>query len=190
MNNCAENEALKTNSDGNNVMLIRRVLQQATDHHPRLVALGFTLQYGNCYSCDNVQQGKALLLRFHAEVYCRIGNYSKIRIEAGKPSQPTLLRWLWEAESTSTCRMMMLFNFGVCSLPRYDSSASYGIQEVMSLLVAAWREVEPDGELTEIKVHRVERTKPADFDKQYLELRDAALKMTSPIAFAKSCSTM
>lgn len=72
MNNCAENEALKTNSDGNNVMLIRRVLQQATDHHPRLAALGFTLQYANCHSCDNIQQGNAQLLRFHAEAYCRI----------------------------------------------------------------------------------------------------------------------
>ncbi|MGA4583487.1 hypothetical protein ACK6TD_17075 [Enterobacter hormaechei] len=190
MNNCAENEALKTNSDGNNVMLIHRVLQQATDHYPRLSALGFTLQYANCHSCDNVQQGNAQLLRFHAEAYCKIGEYSKIRIEAGKPSQPTLLRWLWEADSTSTYRMMMLFNLGVCSHPRYDSSASDGIQEVMSLLAAAWREVEPNGELMEIKVYRVERTKLVVFDKRYLELRDAALQMTSPVAFAKSCSTV
>lgn len=86
--------------------------------------------------------------------------------------------------------MMMLFNLGVCSHPRYGSSASDGIQEVMSLLAAVWREVEPNGELTEIKVHRVERTKPVFFDKPYLELRDAALKMTSPVAFAKSCSTV
>ncbi|HBQ7202776.1 hypothetical protein PO475_24835 [Klebsiella pneumoniae] len=190
MNNCAENEALKTNSDGNNVMLIRRVLQQATDHFPRLAALGFTLQYANCHSCDNEQQSNAQLLRFHAEAYCRIGEYSKRRIEAGKPSQPALLRWLWEAESISTCRMMMLFNLGVCSHPRYDSSAWDGIHEVMSLLVAAWREVEPNGELTEIKVHRVERTKPAAFDKRYAELRDAALQIASPVAFARSCSTM
>ncbi|HBT4670365.1 TPA: inovirus Gp2 family protein [Klebsiella pneumoniae] len=190
MNNCSEHEALKTNSDGNNVMLIRRVLQQATDHYPRLSALGFTLQYANCYSCDNEQQGNAQLLRFHAEAYCRIGDYSKIRIEAGKPSQPTVLRWLWEAESISTCRMMMLFNQAVCSLPRHDSSAMDGIQEVMSLLVAAWREVEPGGELTEIKAHRAERTMPAAFDKRYAELRDAALQMTSPVAFAKSCSTV
>ncbi|MGE6142514.1 hypothetical protein ACQJ1T_08755 [Klebsiella pneumoniae] len=189
MNNCAESEALKTNSDDNNVMLIRRVLQQATDHYPRLVALGFTLQYGNSHSCDNVQQGKDLLLRFHAEFYCRIGDYSKIRIEAGKPSQPTLLRWLWEAESTSSCRMMMLFNYGVCSLPRYDFSASDGIQEIISLLVAAWREVEPEGELKEIMVHQVERTKTAAFDKRYAELRDAALQMASPVAFAKSFPT-
>lgn len=190
MNNCAENGALKTNSDGNNVMLIRRVLQQATDHYPRLSALGFTLQYANCHSCDNVQQGNAQLLRFHAEAYCKIGEYSKIRIEAGKPSQPTLLRWLWEAKSTSTYRMMMLFNLGICSHPRYDSSASDGIQEVMSLLATAWREVEPNGELMEIKVYRVERTKLVVFDKRYLELRDAALQMASPVAFAKSSSTV
>lgn len=189
MNNCAANEALKTNSDVNNVMLIRRVLQQATDHYPRLVALGFTLHYANCHSYDNVQQGKALLLRFHDEAYCRIGDYSKIRIEAGKPSQPTLLRWLWEAESTLSCRMMMLFNQAVCSHPRHDSSAMDGVREVMSLLVAAWREVELDGELTEIKVHRVERTKPTDCDKRYAELRVTAMQMASPVAFAKSFPT-
>lgn len=189
MNNCAENEALKTNSDVNNVMLIRRVLQQATDHYPRLVALGFTVQQGNTNSCDNVRHDRAQLLRFHAETYCRISDYSKKRIEVGKSSQPTLLRWLWEAESTSTCRMMMLFNLGVCSLPRYDSSASDEIQEVMSLLAVAWREVEPDGELKEIKVHRIERNKPADFDKRYAELRDTALQMASPVAFAKSFPT-
>ncbi|EJD6389409.1 hypothetical protein L9Y56_004617 [Klebsiella pneumoniae] len=113
----------------------------------------------------------------------------EFKIEAGKPSQPTLLRWLWEVESTSTCRMMMLFNLGVCSHPRYSSSASDGIQEVMSLLAAVWREVEPNGELTEIKVHRVERTKPADFDKRYAELRDTAMQMASPVAFAKSFPT-
>lgn len=189
MNNSNENGALKTNSSGNNVMLIRRVLQQATDHYPRLAALEFILQYANCHSCDNLRQDNAQLLRFHAEAYCRIGDYSKIRIEAGKPSQPTLLRWLWEAESTLSCRMMMLFNLGVCSHPRYDSSASDGIQEVMSLLAAAWREVEPDGGLKEIKAHQVERTKPAAFDKRYAELRDAALQMASPVAFAKSFPT-
>lgn len=189
MNNCAEYEALKTNSDGNNIMLIRRVLQQATDHYPQLSALGFTLQYANCHSCDNIQQGNAQLLRFHAEAYCKIGDYSKKRIEAGKPSQPTLLRWLWEAESISTCRMMMLFNQAVCSHPRYDSSAMDGIQEVMSLLVAAWLEVEPGGGITDIKIHRAERAKPSAFDKSYAELRDAVFHMASPVAFAKNCPT-
>jgi len=93
MNNCAENGASGTNSGGNNVMLIRSVLQQATDHYPRLAALGFALQHANRPSCENERQGNAQLLRFHAETYCRISDYSKKRIEAGKPSQPTLLRW-------------------------------------------------------------------------------------------------
>ncbi|ANZ89368.1 MULTISPECIES: hypothetical protein [Enterobacterales] len=190
MNNCDENGASRTNSGGNNVMLIRSVLQQATDHYPRLAALGFTVQHTNRHSCENERQGNAQLLRFHAEAYCRIGEYSKKRIEAGKPSQPTLLRWLWEEKCTSTCRMMMLFNLAICSHPRHDSSATDGIQEVMSLLVAAWREVEPNGEITEIKVHRAERAKPAAFDKRYAELRDAALQIASPVAFARSCSTM
>lgn len=188
MNNCAENGESQISSGGSNVMLIRSVLRQATDHYPRLAALGFTVQHST-YARNNVRQDSAKLLHYHTEAYCKIGEYSKMRIEAGKPSQPTLLRWLWEVESTSTCRMMMLFNLGVCSHPRHDFSATDGIQEVMSLLVAAWREVEPDGELTEIKSHRVERTKPAAFDKRYLELRDAALQMTSPLSFAKSCST-
>lgn len=124
-------EALKTNSDGNNVMLIRRVLQQATDHYPRLSALGFTLQYANCHSCDNEQHDRAQLLRFHAETYCRISDYSKKRIEVGKSSQPTLLRWLWEDQNTPTCLMMLLFNLAICTHPRHDSSSDDGIQEVM-----------------------------------------------------------
>jgi virulence-associated protein VapD len=48
-------------------MLIRSVLQQATDHYPRLAALGFTVQQGTTYSCDNVRHDSAQLLRFHAE---------------------------------------------------------------------------------------------------------------------------
>lgn len=190
MNNYAENGASRTNSGGNDVMLIRGVLKQATDHYPQLAALGFTVQESSTCFCDKVRHDSAQLLRFHAETYCIISDYSKKRIEAGKPSQPTLLRWLWEAGSISTCRMMMLFNQAVCSHPRHDSSAMDGIQEVMSLLVAAWREVEPGGELTEIKAHRAERTMPAAFDKRYAELRDAALQITSPVAFAKSCSTV
>lgn len=66
-----------------------------------------------------------------------MSDYSKMRIEAGKPSPPTLLRWLWEEQNTSTCRMMMLFNLAICSHPRHDSSSDEGIQEVMTLLSAA-----------------------------------------------------
>jgi len=190
MNNSNEKGASGTNTGSNNVMFIRSVLQQATDHYPRLAALGFTVQEGNTCFRDKVRHDSAQLLRFHAETYCRINDYSKKRIEVGKSSQPTLLRWLWEEQNTPTCRMMLLFNLAICSHPRHESSVTDEMQEVMSLLAAAWREVEPDGVLTEIKVYQVERTMPAAFDKRYAELRDAALQIASPVAFARSCPTV
>ncbi|HDT6064446.1 TPA: inovirus-type Gp2 protein, partial [Enterobacter kobei] len=144
-------------ADNANVSLIRATLQQATDHYPRLAALGFTLQHANPHS----QQNRAQLLRFHAETYCRIGEYIQARLSTRKPSQPTLLRWLWEERNTSACRMILLFNLAVCYHPRYDASPAEGMQAMTALLTAAWSEVEPDGMLIEMAEYRAERTKPA-----------------------------
>lgn len=168
--------------DGSNVSLIRATLQQATDHYPQLAALGFTLQHANPHS----QQNRAQLLRFHAETYCRTGEYIQARLSTGKPSQPTLLRWLWEERNTSACRVMLLFNLATCHHPRHDASPDEGMQAIMSLLTAAWSEVDPGGMLTEMVEYRAERDKPVAFGKHYASLRKAALRMTSPVAFARS----
>ncbi|MDX7510891.1 inovirus Gp2 family protein [Citrobacter sp. S39] len=170
-------------ADNANVSLIRATLQQATDHYPRLAALGFTLQHANPHS----QQNRAQLLRFHAETYCRIGKYIQARLSTGKPSQPTLLRWLWEERNTSACRMILLFNLAVCYYPRYDASPAEGMQAMTALLTAAWSEVEPDGMLIEMAEYRAERTEPATFGKHYASLQEAALRMTFPVCFARSC---
>ncbi len=45
-------------ADNANVSLIRATLQQATDHYPRLAALGFTLQHANPHSQQNRAQCK------------------------------------------------------------------------------------------------------------------------------------
>ena len=142
--------APETSREANNanVSLIRATLQQATDHYPRLAALGFTLQHANPHS----QQNRAQLLRFHAETYCRIGKYIQARLSTGKPSQPTLLRWLWEERNTSACRMILLFNLAVCYYPRYDASPAEGMQAMTALLTAAWSEVEPDGMLRRVRI--------------------------------------
>lgn len=172
-------------ADNANVSLIRATLQQATDHYPRLAALGFTLQHANPHS----QQNRAQLLRFHAETYRRTGEYIQARLSTGKPSQPTLLRWLWEERNTSACRVMLLFNLATCYHPRHDMSPAEGIQVMTSLLTAAWSEVEPEGMLTEMAEYRVERAKPVTFGKHYASLQEAALRMTLPVSFAQSCPT-
>ncbi|WP_236905783.1 hypothetical protein [Enterobacter hormaechei] len=52
---------------------IRAFLQQAVDHYPRLVAFSFTLALP--YR-DIMTDYCALILRFHIEVWQRIGEYS------------------------------------------------------------------------------------------------------------------
>ena len=182
-----EKNTPRTRTDNTDVVLIRTTLQQATDHYPRLAALGFTLQHANSHPGGDMQQNRGQLLRFHAETYCRIGEYAKARINTGKPSQPTLLRWLWEEKHTSACRMILLFNLAVCYHPLHDVLPGEGMQAMISLLMASWREVEPGGMLTEMAEYRAERTKPAAFGKHYAFLREAALRMDSPVAFARSC---
>lgn len=182
-----EKNTPRTRTDNTDVVLIRTTLQQATDHYPRLAALGFTLQHANSHPGGDMQQNRAQLLRFHAETYCRIGEYAKMRTNSGKLSQPTLLRWLWEEKHTSTYRMILLFNLGVCYHPLHDVSPDEGVQAIISLLTTAWGEVEPGGMLTEMVEFRAERTKPVAFGKHYSALREAALRMASPVAFARSC---
>lgn len=187
MNHSTERIPSTTWTDNTDAVLIRTTLQQATDHYPRLAALGFTLQHASTHLDRDTQQNRAQLLRFHAETYCRIGEYAKARTNSGKLSQPTLLRWLWEAQNTSACRMMMLFNLGVCCSPRHDVSPDEEMQAMISLLMAAWSDVEPGGKLVAMKEYRAERTKPVAFGKHYSALREAALRMASPVAFVRSC---
>jgi hypothetical protein len=138
-------------ADNANVSLIRATLQQATDHYPRLAALGFTLQHANPHS----QQNRAQLLRFHAETYCRIGKYTSAA-QYRKTVTTHASALALGGENTSACRMILLFNLAVCYYPRYDASPAEGMQAITALLTAAWSEVEPDGMLIEMAEYRAE----------------------------------
>jgi hypothetical protein len=78
---------------------IRMFLQQAVDHYPRLAAFSFTLVLP--YR-DNMADYRALILRFHTEVWQRIGEYSWQCQQAHQSSPPTLLRWIWASTSATT----------------------------------------------------------------------------------------
>ncbi|ECQ1365439.1 DUF3296 domain-containing protein, partial [Salmonella enterica subsp. enterica] len=72
----------------------RAFLQQAVDHYPRLAVFCFTLALP--YR-ESMADYRALILRFHTEVWQRIVDYSWQRQQARRHLAPTLLRWLWEA---------------------------------------------------------------------------------------------
>ncbi|MGC6031572.1 hypothetical protein [Enterobacter kobei] len=67
----------------------RVFLQQAVDHCPRQVAFSFTLALP--YR-ESIADYRSLILRFHAEVWQRIDEYSWQRQQERRHSSPTVLR--------------------------------------------------------------------------------------------------
>ncbi|EKR4276257.1 hypothetical protein P8F52_001803 [Salmonella enterica] len=73
---------------------IRKVLQQATDQYPRLVAFLLTLP---AVSPETVQH-------FHDVVYQQIRVLVMNRQLSGRPVPPTVLRWIWASPLGQTGR--------------------------------------------------------------------------------------
>lgn len=161
---------------------LHRVLQQSIDHYPRLAALSFTLPESLSNGTATTQ---ARLQRFRDDVYHHFGDYAHRRSTTGKPSPPTLLRWLWGNDN----RMLLLFNLAVCYHPRHDVSPEAGLQSMASLLEAAWGAPGPAGTLSYIIPFCAERTSPGTFEKQLAVLRAAAMQIASPVMTACSRPT-
>lgn len=168
--------------DATDCARLHRVLQQSVDHYPRLAALCFTLpeSLNNDAAASQVRKQ-----RFRDEVYRRFGDYAYLRTITGKPSPPTLLRWLWGRDG----RMLLLFNLAVCHHPRHDASPEAGLQSIASLLEAAWGASGTTDRLSDIIVFSAERTSPGAFERQLTVLREAALQMASPMMTARSAPT-
>lgn len=74
-------------SGGNtaNTVHTRAFLQQAVDHYPRLAAFSFMLGLPHR---ETMNEYRSLILRFHTEVWQRIGEYSRQRQRARRLSPP------------------------------------------------------------------------------------------------------
>lgn len=112
----------------------RAFLQQAVDHYPRLAAFSFTL--GLPY-CESMAEYRSLILRFHTEVWQRIGEYSRERQQVRQSSPPTLLRWGWESASVPQCKMVLLLNLDTLGRAQDESPQ----QTISKILSEAWLKV-------------------------------------------------
>lgn len=182
--------------------LIHRELQSAIDHYPRLAAFRFSLQqpepderflteeiarYTRQHPVSANAWSPASVLAFHADVGHRFDDYVQARTAAGKPSPPTLLRWVWETGHALPCRMLLLFNLATCHHPRQGTgSVEEELKAAASLLSEAWNDVCPSGELTGMTFFRVERTRSEVFGGQYAALREAASQLAFPVATTRS----
>ncbi|HBC7421404.1 MULTISPECIES: YagK/YfjJ domain-containing protein [Serratia] len=116
----------------------RAFLQQAVDHYPRLAAFYFTLALP--YR-EIMADHRSLILRFHTEVWQRIGEYSWQRQQERRSSPPTLLRWVWESSSAPLCKMVLLLNFDTLGAGRHTGLDESTQQTISKILSEAWLKV-------------------------------------------------
>jgi hypothetical protein len=114
---------------------IRAFLQQAVDHYPWLAAFGFTLELP--YR-ESIADHRSLILRFHTEVWQRIGEYMWQRQQARQNLPPTVLRWIWESASAPACKMVLLMyldTLGTVSNPPLMDSV---LHDMFAIIGDAW----------------------------------------------------
>ncbi|EJK5561894.1 hypothetical protein PX461_003617 [Salmonella enterica subsp. enterica] len=156
---------------------VKRVVQQATDQYPRLVAFLLTLPG---ITPEAVQH-------FHDVVYQQIRELAVTRQLSGRPVQPTVLRWIWAFPPGQTGRMLLLLNKDTFCHPRYDRPPDRCFETMETLLRDAVSTINDvrHHRPPEITVFRVNRTRPAQADAQYSRLRECALSLP-PAATARS----
>ncbi|MCU6243928.1 YagK/YfjJ domain-containing protein [Enterobacter asburiae] len=156
-------------------------LQQAVDHYPRLVAFSFTLTLPYRKSMTDY---RALILRFHTEVWQQIGKYSWQRQQERRSSPPTLLRWIWEAASAPECKMVLLLNLE--TLGRVHDERVR--QRISEMLIDAWTTVTGANRknvtnITPVILNRVAR---GVFTTPFNQLTAQIKAMTVPVTLART----
>ncbi|MCZ5661704.1 hypothetical protein O5623_24835 [Escherichia coli] len=119
---------------------IRRFIQQAVDHWPRLLAVHFTLHSaeGNI----NGQQIHAFCTSFYRQVHERITE----RNHTASPAPPVVLRWLREQHGGATMRCLLLLSQTSICHPRVSATVDEECSQRVDLLQQTWRVISADGQ--------------------------------------------
>ncbi|WP_407907696.1 DUF3296 domain-containing protein [Escherichia coli] len=162
----------------------RAFLQQAVDYYPRLAAFCFTLALP--YR-ESMADYRSLILRFHTEVWQRIGEYSWQRQQARRYLPSTLLRWLWEAARAPACRMVLLMNFDTLVAVRKPPLMDSVLQEMYAVIRDAWRTVtDADNRVVSMSSSIISRTDRCSFTRPFSLLQTKVNEMVSPVMTART----
>ncbi|MGP8939924.1 inovirus-type Gp2 protein [Enterobacter soli] len=164
---------------------IRAFLQQAVDHYPRLVAFSFTLVLP--YR-ETMADHRSLILRFHTEVWQRMGDYSQARHQERKNSPPTLLRWIWTAASAPECKMVLLMNGDTLNAGQNTQLTDSTLQALTTILSDAWQAVTGTAcaGITTVTPLVISRTGRDAFTAPFNQLTTQVKAMTVPITLART----
>ncbi len=142
---------------------IRRFVQQAVDHWPRLLAVHFTLHSaeGNI----NGQQIQAFCTSFYRQVHERITE----RNHTACPSSPVVLRWLREQHGGATIRCLLLLSQTSICHPRASATVDEECSQRVDLLQQTRKVISAGGQC---QVERCFRVARGDTSGQYVALKN------------------
>ncbi|WP_332629609.1 YagK/YfjJ domain-containing protein [Citrobacter sp. ESBL3] len=171
-----------------NTANIRAFLQQAVDHYPRLAAFGFTLALP--YRVIPTDY-RSLILRFHTEVWQRIGEYSWERQQASQSSPLTVLRWIWESVCASECKMVLLLNLDTLTAGGHTGVAENAHQAISEIIRDAWQTGTgvDRNDVTEITPVILNRAARGAFTTPFYQLTAQIKSMVAPLATARTAVT-
>ena len=143
---------------------IRRFIQHAVDHWPRLLAVHFILHSteGNIYG----QQIHAFCTSFY---------------HTASPSSSVVLRWLREQHGGATIRCLLLLSQTSICHPRASVTVDEQCSQVVDLLQHSWQVISAGGQC---RVERCFRVARGDTSGQYVALKTVALSLGLPVVTA------
>ena len=149
---------------------IRRFIQQAVDHWPRLLAVHFTL-----HSAEGIngQQIHAFCTFFYERI--------TERNHTASPSSPVVLRWLREQHGGATIRCLLLLSQTSICHPRASATVDEECSQRVDLLQQTWKVISAGGQC---QVERCFRVARGDTSGQYVALKTVALSLGLPVVTA------
>lgn len=144
---------------------IRRFIQQAVDHWPRLLAVHFTL-----HSAEGIngQQIHAFCTFFYERI--------TERNHTASPSSPVVLRWLREQHGGATIRCLLLLSQDLFCHPRASATVDEACSQLVDLLQQTWQVISAGGQC---RVERCFRVARPDTSEQYVALKTAVQSLMS-----------
>lgn len=182
MNHCSPVPTAGNDADATNT---RAFLQQAVDHYPHLAAFSFTLALP--YRESKADQ-RSIILRFHTEVWLRIGEYSWQRQQERQSSPPTVLRWVWESASAPQCKMVLMLNLDTLGSVRNAQRVENALQAISVAITDAWQTVtglDHNG-ITSMTPLIINRAVPGAFTTPFNQLKAQVQAMKVPVATART----
>ncbi|SRA15200.1 Uncharacterised protein [Escherichia coli] len=153
---------------------IRRFIQQAVDHWPRLLAVQFTL-HSTGGNCDGRQ-----IHAFYWAFYRQLNQ----RSHTGYPLLPVVLRWLRETtESTDSTgiRCLLLISQDLICPPGSRMTSDDADSHLVALLQQAGTTLTAEGHCTVVCCYRVVRAATPEGAESLTAFRNACLSLARPV---------